>query len=61
MTYLHEKILNNFEIVLSEQAIWKVQIYHQYTVHYVMVYILHFKGYEDQIIGWIQGPHCNCI
>ena len=63
-TYLHDKILNNFEIVLSEQAIRKVQIYHQHTVRYVMVYSLHFKGYEDKIaiaILAIASPHCNCI
>ena len=44
MTYQQEKKLNNFEIVLSEQAIWKVQIYDQYTVDNILVYILKDMG-----------------
>ena len=61
MTYQHDKNLNNFVIVSSEQAILKVQMCHQHSVDYVMVYILYIIGYEDKTIGWIQSPHCNCI
>ena len=51
LTYEHDKNLKKFEIILSEQAISKVQIYHQYTVDYVMVYILNIVGYQEKIIG----------
>ena len=44
MTYHQEKKLNNFEIVLSEKAIWKVQIYDRYTVDNILVYILYDMG-----------------
>ena len=61
MTYQQDENLNNFEIVLSEQAISKVQMYHQYSVDYVMLYILYIIGYEDKIIGRVQSPHCKYI
>ena len=31
--------LNNFEMVLSDQMIWKVQIYHPQPVENTMIYI----------------------
>ena len=39
MACWRDKNLNNFEITLSDQMIWKAQIYHQHTVDNTMVYI----------------------
>ena len=41
----HGKNLNNFEIILSDQMIWKVQIYHQHTVDNMMVYINYLANF----------------
>ena len=56
MTYQHDKNLNDFEIVLSEQTNIS-----SIFCRNVMVYILYIIGYEDKTIGWIQSPNCNCI
>ena len=45
MSCSHGKNLNNFEIVLSDQMIRKVQIYHQHTVDNMMVYINYLANF----------------
>ena len=39
MISYHAKNLNNFKTILSDQQIWKAQMYHEHTIDNIMVFI----------------------